>query len=393
MIEPLFERVDPLPPAYPNPWFPMLPILGISGAARDSVSIESRFAEGDALFTSSGSAAIFVALLESGVRPGEGVAVPSYHCPSMVAPILAVGATPLFIPVGEDLSISVNALEHVRGARIRAVILPHYFGFAQPQASRVREWCDAAGAILVEDCAHAFVGVRGGFVPGRIGHFAVASVRKFFAGVEGGVLVSNSGQIRTMLSIPGWRSEVGCWRQMLAESVDFGALRLPLAGRRRRPVRIEGPADEATAMAEAVPAPLSRGEIEHVKEPHGAPKCMTRRVRESEMLTPAGVRRSRYARWQRAIFGVERASSFADRMPDSGVPYVFPVLLTQPREQYRALKYARLQAWRWDRLAVTDCAVSRSLGASLIQLPCCPSLTDSSFDELVMRVCEELDAR
>src|SRR6188472_4335877 len=53
----------------------------------------------DIVFTRSGQAAIGLALRDLAVGPGDRVLVPTYHCPTMIAPVAALGAQPLFFPL------------------------------------------------------------------------------------------------------------------------------------------------------------------------------------------------------------------------------------------------------------------------------------------------------
>ena len=116
----LFERLAPIPPAYPKPWFPMLPVLGRTGAAGETVRPVSRFLARDTRFTASGAAAILLALRDAGVGRGDRVIIPAYHCPTMVFPVLAIGAEPLFVPIGEDLSVRVDRVDRIAEACTRA---------------------------------------------------------------------------------------------------------------------------------------------------------------------------------------------------------------------------------------------------------------------------------
>ncbi len=108
-------------------------------------------------FTTSGRAAIALALQALGVGSGDRVLVPTYHCPTMVAPAVHVGARPVFYPLrssGADLAF----LEALDLTGVRAILATHYFGLPQPMAE-LRRFCDRKGIALIEDCAHALFGV------------------------------------------------------------------------------------------------------------------------------------------------------------------------------------------------------------------------------------------
>lgn len=50
----------------------------------------------------SGRAALFAAMKALGVRPGDTVLAPSYHCPTLVAPLRLAGAGVQLYPLGPD---------------------------------------------------------------------------------------------------------------------------------------------------------------------------------------------------------------------------------------------------------------------------------------------------
>ena len=140
------------------------------------------------VFTSSGRAAIALALRDLGIRPGDRVLVPTYHCPTMIAPVAAAGATPLFFPLDEKGTPRIAELAKWDLSRVRAMIAAHYFGLPQPMA-RIRQFCDDRGIALIEDCAHAMFGEADGKPIGAHGHYAIASLTKFLPTVDGGCLV------------------------------------------------------------------------------------------------------------------------------------------------------------------------------------------------------------
>ena len=49
--------------------------------------------------TTSGRAAIYHALKLANPAPGSAVLVPTYHCPTMIAPVVLLGLEPIFYPI------------------------------------------------------------------------------------------------------------------------------------------------------------------------------------------------------------------------------------------------------------------------------------------------------
>src|SRR5690349_21294936 len=133
--------------------------------------------------------AIALALRALQIRPGDKVLVPTYHCPTMIAPVVQCGAQPMFYPVTASGDVDLKWLQRTTLAGARALLATHYFGIPQPM-SGLRAFCDAQRIALIEDCAHAFFGVSEGVPLGSLGDMAIASLPKFFPVSEGGLIVS-----------------------------------------------------------------------------------------------------------------------------------------------------------------------------------------------------------
>jgi selenocysteine lyase/cysteine desulfurase len=389
-----FRRLEPMPPAHPRPWFPTLPVLGPCGQARPEFDVESRFLATDALLLPSGKVATYWALRDAGVQPGDRVAVPAYHCPTMIHPIVALRASPHFVQIGADLVIGADAVDHALRAGVRAVVLPHYFGFIQPDIEAILAACRAAGVVLVEDCAHALYARRGGALPGSWGDYAIASTRKFIAGAEGGALVGNGRAPGHPRRLPGWLDELRGLRQLLAEALGHRAMTMRQAGAGwRSPGRAQpiGPADEAAARREAQPAPASETEVLASASPRLALRSVQALAARADHAGIAAVRRARYARWAEVVGHRPDVEAFAPRLAADQIPYVFPLRLGRPRAQFRSLKYRGIAVWRWDQLAESDCPLSPELAVSLVQMPCQHTLDDAAFEALLREFVIALD--
>ncbi len=378
-----FHRLQPIPPAHPRPWFPTLPVVGRSGQAVGAFHADSRFLASDALLLPSGKVATYWALKNAAVRAGDQVAVPAYHCPTMIYPILALGARPAFLSVGPQLEIDPKDVARALRDGARALILPHFFGFVQPQVDEIQRLCRAAGAALIEDCAHAMFARRGSRLPGSWGDYAITSTRKFIAGSEGGALIGNGHPIEHPRLGASVSDEIrGIWRQ-LHEVRQFGTL--PLLGwadHRRSSLSI-GPSDTDQSLREAAPSAPDQEEIRASSEDRLALRTVQWMVRHADHDHIAAVRRRRFQRWVDAVSDCAEVEIFSRSLGDDWVPYVFPVRLKRPQEQFRALKYRGVAVWRWDHLVQSECEVSARLAIELIQMPCQHSMSDAAFDRLI----------
>jgi dTDP-4-amino-4,6-dideoxygalactose transaminase len=149
-------------------------------------------------FFTTGRAALLAGLRTLGVGPGDEVLLPAYLCESVVTPVDAVGARPVFFPVGCSFGVDVDAIEAAITARTRAVVLIHYLGFPGP-VEAIRDLCDRRGIALIEDCAHALYSCLGERELGSWGDLAIFSPWKSLPMPDGGQLrVNRPGLTITM---------------------------------------------------------------------------------------------------------------------------------------------------------------------------------------------------
>ena len=160
-----------------------------------------------AVLTSSGTAALHLALLALDIGPGDAVLVPDFTFPATGNVVKLVGATPVLVDV-EPGSYCVTeaglqaAIAAWRGPqRLRAVMPVHEFGRTVPMDA-VGRLAARHGLAIVEDAACA-IGAR--FADGRlagtrgdIGCFSLHP-RKTLTTGEGGVLVTASDALAARL--------------------------------------------------------------------------------------------------------------------------------------------------------------------------------------------------
>jgi dTDP-4-amino-4,6-dideoxygalactose transaminase len=111
---------------------------------------------GVALAADSGRSAIRLALEAGGLRRGDEVALPSYSCFGVVAPVLALGLAPVFVDVDDTFNISMAGVESVASPRLKAVIVPHLGGLLARDAAAISAWARARDMLVIEDAAQAF---------------------------------------------------------------------------------------------------------------------------------------------------------------------------------------------------------------------------------------------
>src|SRR5262249_28305259 len=137
---------------------PRAPVFGWRTLSRAAEADRPRLdAAGPSLLTTSGRAAIMLGLRALGVGAGDRVLVPTYHCPTMIEPVVRLGAVPLFYPIGRDGHAILDFLCSLQTEHAKAMLAAHFFGLPQDLA-KLRAWCDENEIGLIEDCAHAYFG-------------------------------------------------------------------------------------------------------------------------------------------------------------------------------------------------------------------------------------------
>ncbi len=142
---------------------------------------------GDAVATSSGTAALYVALKALGVRPGHDVLIPSFVCAAVLHAVRATGAEPIVCDVGENYNIAPDDVKAKLTPQTAAIVVPHLFGTPAP----IRE-VQGLGPPVVEDCAQALGATLDGAPCGSFGSVSVFSfyATKIICTGEGGMLAS-----------------------------------------------------------------------------------------------------------------------------------------------------------------------------------------------------------
>lgn len=151
--------------------------------------------------TTSCTAALAIALLAAGVRPGDEVLVPDLTFVATANAVRLAGAVPVLVDVDAvTMTMSPERAAAAIGPKTRA-ILPVDLNGRSADYAELAELCDAHGLALICDSAQA-LGSRAG---GRgLGSFGVAgcfsfSANKLVFGGQGGAVVTDDDEIHLRL--------------------------------------------------------------------------------------------------------------------------------------------------------------------------------------------------
>ncbi len=303
-------------------------------------------------FTTSGRSAIYQALLQLQLPPHSAVLVPTYHCPTMVAPVILADHQPAYFGIRADGLPDLQRIDSAIAQQARAMIVSHYFGLAQ-SLHEVREWCDSHGIALIEDCAHCYFGQAGERPIGAWGDYCTASLSKFFPMPEAGLLGSAHHTIRPLLlARQGIKAQIKGWVDVIETAIRHQRLRglnqfLASIFRLKRGAR-ETAASPAPALSVSEATMMEGCNMARIRHRPLAVSMLLRR------MLPRGRIIAQRQRNFGIYFGLLSDQTGAKplvALPTKPVaPYVFPLWVDDADRVYQALRAQGIPVFRWDQI-------------------------------------------
>lgn len=151
--------------------------------------------------TSSGRQALYDLLKIFGIGAGDEVIVQAFTCIAVPAPILWVGATPVYADIKPD-TYNFDPADVARKItpRTKAIIIQHTFGIPGPIAE-IQTLAQPRGIRVIEDCAHSL----GVYIHGQpLGTFGDAAILSFgrdkvLSSVFGGAVITKNNLLTQRL--------------------------------------------------------------------------------------------------------------------------------------------------------------------------------------------------
>ncbi len=380
---------DIKPPARPRA--PLAPVLsGATFGAPHLPRPASVLDAGAVRMVTSGRIAIALALREMGVGAGHVVLVPAYHSMSMIPPVLACGAQPVFYKLGPDARVDLADVASKLTQSVKAIMVTSYFGIPQ-QLSELRAFCDSHGVQMLEDCAHCFFGEHEGKPVGSWGDYAIASSMKFFPIYEGGCLVSARHALRTPDPVSaGAGFEAKACLNALESSFAYG--RLPLVRAALwLPMQLKAALWGMLKQRRAPGAPNltpSSSDSSFEFDPRWLDKrsswfsrSVIARASHARIVQQ---RRANYLQLQQALAELPGCRPLFDALPAGACPWLFPLLVEDPQPLFARLHAAGVPMTRfaetlWPGVDASVCANSANFSQRVIAFPVHQELRD---DEL-----------
>lgn len=330
---------------FPKPLVRVVPDL-LTGRGRQGTLLPRSGV--NAMFVDRARTALF--LIANMIAPGK-VWLPAYHCPAMLEPLVAAGCEVAFYPIEENLTPDFGFLDsHVRPGE--AVVGVRYFGF-DTGIRELAAFCESQELLLIEDMAHA------AYFDQMVGNFGVTSLVKFLPVNTGGELLlpKRSGHAAQMLGL--YRSLPSGSRVEMNKIVSKLAKRLRLAQEEHADYR------------------YFRSDLIH----RGLTQNDRATINKSDHQAIVERRRANYRYLAHALIDNPNGVAIFPFLPDHVVPYVLPFWLAD-EEGFERVRFAGIQALRWEEMVPTDCDLVGALRTRLIQLPVHQGLERHELDAI-----------
>ncbi len=302
---------------------------------------------------SSGTSALQLALLASGVKDGDEVITVGATFVATVASVTYINAIPVLIDVDEERrTLDPSLIEAAITNKTKAILPVHLYGMPADMEPIV-DIATRHGLVVIEDAAQAHGAKYHGKAIGSIGLcgcFSFYPGKNLGAYGEGGAVTTNDDEVaRTLRMLRDWGAEKKYHHElrgfnMRLEGIQGAVLGVKLPhldawnGRRNE---IAAKYNDALAGHQYIKAPGTFDDTRSVYHIYGVE--VENRLNFMEYLT--------------------------DRRIGNSIHYPYPVHML---EAYSDLGYSR-----------GDLPVSEKIFASIVSLPMFPEMTDSMVDEVI----------
>lgn len=377
---------------------PRGPVLGWSTFERiETQNIDSIEHLAHAIFTTSGRAAIYQALLQLQLPTSSTVLIPTYHCPTMVAPVLLANLNVAYFGLHADGLPNLATIDAATASKAGAMLVSHYFGFPKSLAE-VRQWCDERGIALIEDCAHCYFGNAGGRPVGAWGDYATASLSKFFPVPEGGLLVAAHPITNKLQLTPqSLKAQIKGWIDVFELAAKFKRL----AGLNSalgwlfwlKNARGIAQATEVQATSTS-PPPVTVADMMHSCDMARIAQAPLNATNVLKRLLPRGRiilrRQQNFAAYAKHFSQVKGAKPLFPLPAKTAAPYVFPLWVDDAERVYREIRALGLPVFRWDRIWPGTPKLNDDVGPlwsqHVLQLLCHQDLGEADIERTALEI-------
>ena len=141
--------------------------------------LEQKYAEfGNKKFgvaVNTGTAALHLALVALGIKPGDEVIVPDFTFASVAFAVTYCGATPVFVDVDEKYNLDVEQVGNAINPNTKAIIIAHTYGrkantaaLKRFQLPIIEDLCEAQGVLPENDTTAVYSLYRNKILPAEL---------------------------------------------------------------------------------------------------------------------------------------------------------------------------------------------------------------------------------
>ncbi len=206
------------PSLAPLEWFNAV----LAPQERTSIAFPLTMPEAQVSYTYNGSAALYQLTQGLNLSSGDAVLLPAYCCGAEIGPFEHIGSELLFYDVDEQLNAKIDQIRVLIQQRsdIKAILITHYFGFAQQDTNTIKTLCEESNIELLEDCAHSLFSLHGEEPLGSFGSHSIFSPRKSLPLSEGGLYIRNQLESVDKISNATAKPDTGPWLQRVLYSIQ-----------------------------------------------------------------------------------------------------------------------------------------------------------------------------
>lgn len=172
---------------------------------KEVASFEKNYAEycgtKHCIGVSNATSGLFLALKAIDIEPGDEVILPTFTVTADIEAVIMAGGTPVLCDTNENGNITIDEIKRNITEKTVAIICVHMFGIPC-DIKLIKEFADAKGIYVIEDCSHA----HGASVDGkRLGSIGDIGVFSFFPSKvlgsfgDAGAVVTNIDEYATKI--------------------------------------------------------------------------------------------------------------------------------------------------------------------------------------------------
>ncbi|RJQ27827.1 aminotransferase class V-fold PLP-dependent enzyme [Candidatus Parcubacteria bacterium] len=159
-------------------------------------SLESILNHRKIFFTSSGSAALTLAIKSLHLAPNSEVLITSFNCPAVIDSIIAAGAVPVLIDINSYGGINIKSARKALSNRTKAIVATNVYGLVD-NLELLNEFCKNNNLYFINDLAQTFENLDSKKNLNKFGDISIYSFSpgKHLFALGGGCLMVNNNSL------------------------------------------------------------------------------------------------------------------------------------------------------------------------------------------------------